>query len=117
MASIAQHPSQAAQSAKGIREIPCIESSFIENCRYDPSTFQLSVTMKSGAQYLNFYVYPMVIDQLMVSPSKGKFYADNIKGKSPSSKITHKEIGPQVRNPLKGPVQHEPRKQPVHYKV
>lgn len=117
MASINQHPAFGQQSTKGIREIPCVESSFIQNFRYDPSTFQLSVTMKNGAQYLHFYVYPMMIDQLMAAPSKGKFYADVIKKSgAPSTKITHKEIGPQVRNPLKGPVQHEPRKQPVHYK-
>lgn len=112
MASINQHPAFAQSGAKGLRDIPTLESSFLEHFRYDPSTFQLTVTMKNGAQYLHFYVYPMTIDQLIASPSKGKFYNDVIRGKSPGVAVTHKTIGPQVRNPLKGPVKHDQRKQP-----
>lgn len=107
MASIVHHPS--AQQTKSFQDILCPESSYISGFRYDPSTFQLTVTMKNGAQYLHFYVYPMTVDQLIASPSKGKFYAHYIKGMSPSTKVTHKEIGPQVRNPLKGPKLHGPR--------
>ncbi len=117
MATINQHPAFGPQGgAKGLRDVPTVESSFIENFRYDPSTFQLTVTMKNGAQYLHFYVYPMTMDQLMASPSKGKFYNEVIKGKSPGVAVTHKEIGPQVRNPLKGP-KHEQRKKPVPYRT
>lgn len=108
MASINSHPATQPMG-QAIHDIPIADSSFLQNIKYDPVTYQMTVTMKNGAQYVHFYVYPQTFQQLMESPSKGKFYAQAIKGKNPASKVVIKNIGPQVRNPLKGPLPHERR--------
>jgi KTSC domain len=79
----------------------------IQHLRYDPSTFQLAVTFKTGAQHLYFYVFPMTVDQFFQAPSKGKFFGEAIKGKFPSVKVIHKTVGPKHHNSLRGPIKHE----------
>ncbi len=116
MATLAQSPFNQSSGPSKLRDIPCVDSSFLANFKYDPSTFQLVVEMKNGSERVHFFVYPNVIEDLIKAPSKGKFYNEMIKGRTQSMAVTHKQIGPAIRNPLKGPVKHEPRKQPVHYK-
>lgn len=117
MATIAQSPFTTAAQKNGAQDIPTVDSSFLENFKYDAETKQLVVTMKNGAQYLHFGVEQQTVEGLIKAPSKGKFYANVIKKSgSPATKVTHKEIGPANRNPLKGPVKHEQRKQPSHYR-
>lgn len=109
MATLASNPFNKSAVKEGSPlDIPTIESSFLENFKYDSSTQQLSVTMKNGAQYLYFSVEPHIIEQLGKSPSKGSFYANTIKGKYPGQPIVPKTIGPQIRNPLKGPTHDKP---------
>lgn len=109
MASVNVHPSmtQSAPQSNTVREGVFPESSFLQHFRYDASTFQLTVTMKSGAQYVSFYVFPMVVDQWLQAPSKGSFYGQMVKGKHITVRVVHKGVGPQVRNPMKGPIKHE----------
>lgn len=94
MASINQNP--ALNPQQKAREFPIIESSFLMNVHYDPATLQCVVTMKNGSQYIYNMVFPMVIDQWMQAPSKGKFYAESIRGKfSMHSRIVNKTTGPR----------------------
>lgn len=99
MALINQNPAFNSQS-KGIREFPITESSFLMNVHYDPNTLQAVVTMKGGSQYIYNMVFPMTIDQWMQSPSKGKFFAENIRGKfKMRSRIIDKTVGKPVGGP------------------
>lgn len=110
MATIAQSPfNQPGGKPSQMRDIPCVDSSFLANFKYDASTFQLTIEMKNGSERVHFFVYPNVIEDLIKAPSKGKFYNEMIKGKTQSMSVTHKQIGPANRNPLKGPT-HESRK-------
>lgn len=106
MASINQHPAMQQSQGK-LLEIPIGDSSFLQHFKYDAASFQLTVTMKNGSQYIHFYVYPGTVDQLIQAPSKGKFYADNIKGKYPGARTVSKGAGKPIHNPLKGPIEHE----------
>ena len=92
MATIIQHPA-FTQKATGFREEPVAESSFIQKFAYDPATLQLTVTMKTGAEYVHFMVYPQVFEELMQSKSKGSYYARVIKAQGNSSRIINKNIG------------------------
>lgn len=98
MAIVVQHAAIAQQNeASQIRKVPIGESSFLQEIEYDPSTFQMKVTMKNGAQYIHWYVYPAIFDSMMQSPSKGKFYASVIKGQNPSTRIINKNIGKRIK--------------------
>ncbi len=115
MASINAHPAFGLTGPKKgapmSNDVPIGDSSFLQNVKYDPANYQLTVTMKSGAQYVHFQVYPSTFQQMMEAPSKGKFYADVIKKSgNPSQTIVSKSVGPQNRNPLKGPTPHERNK-------
>lgn len=111
MATVNSNPLFAAPAASSsVREEPIGDSSFLQKIKYDASTFQLTVTMKNGAEYVHFMVFPATVDQMMQSPSKGKFYAQNIKGANPSSRLINKNVGPQVRPLAKGPVHKETRR-------
>lgn len=103
MATLAQStPAPAAPSA--IRDIPIVDSSWLMKIKYDPATFQLTVTTKRGDEYVHFMVYPATVDQMLQAPSKGRFYAQTIKGKGLSSRTISKAIGEPARNPGKGPI-------------
>jgi len=102
MASIVQSNQPSAQeTSKGVKEMPVEQSSFLQHIKYDQQNFQLTVTMKNGGQYTHFYVYPSMVDEFMRSPSKGKFYADVIKGKHPANRIIDKTIGPAIKKSKK----------------
>jgi KTSC domain len=107
MASIAQ--TQMAGSNKVIEEL-IGDSSWIAKIKYDPAQLQLTVTTKRGDEYVHFMVYPMTVDQLLQSPSKGKFYAQAIKGKGLSTKVVTKSTGAALRNAARGPVKSKARR-------
>jgi hypothetical protein len=56
-------------------------SSFLQSATYDPSTYSLTIDFKTGSQIVHRYVYPMVWQQFKETPSKGSFYARQLKGK------------------------------------
>lgn len=94
MALVVQHPSTAPkQKQSGITELVVDDSSFLQHLKYDAANLQLTVTMKTGAQYIHWYVYPMTFNQMIESPSKGEFYAKVIKGRNPSTRTISKNIG------------------------
>ena len=103
-------PAPTASSAS-VRNIAIGDSSFLEHISYDSASLQLTVTFKTGSQHTHFYVLPATVDQWLVAPSKGSFYARNIKGKYPSAKIIDKQ-SPRYHEPAKGPVNHEPKSVP-----
>lgn len=88
-----------------IIEQPIGDSSWIAKIKYDPAQLQLTVTTKEGSEYVHFMVYPATVDQLLQAPSKGRFYAEQIKGKGISVRTITKTTGKPLRNPAKGPVQ------------
>ncbi len=92
-------------------DVPIGDSSFLQNMKYDAANSQLTITMKSGAQYVHFSVNPQTFQAMCEAPSKGKFYADVIKKSgNPSQTIVSKSVGPQNRNPQQGPTPHERNK-------
>lgn len=110
MATVTQHPSlsdKKSSPSMAIREEPIGDSSWLMKIKYDPSTLQLTVTTKGGSEYVHFFVYPMTVDQLMQSPSKGAFYARQIKGKGLSTRVISKTTGAAERNPARGPIEHK----------
>lgn len=64
-----------------------VESSNIEAIAYSSGKSELHVKFKSGVEYAYSDVPASVVDDLMAAPSKGKFLAENIKGKYPYSKV------------------------------
>ena len=102
MATLAQS-TPSAPSPSVVREVPIVDSSWLTKIKYDPSIFQLTITTKRGDEYVHFMVYPAMVDQMLQAPSKGKFYADNIKGKGLSNRVITKATGKPLRNPAKGP--------------
>jgi hypothetical protein len=56
-----------------------VNSSTIAEIGYDPATCSLDVTFKSGGTWRYFAVTPEDYEQLMLSDSKGSFFARSIK--------------------------------------
>ena len=104
MATIAMNPKLSPAPGK-VREEPIGDSSWIAKIKYDPVQLQLTVTTKEGSEYVHFMVYPATVDQFLQSPSKGRFYSENIKGKGISTRTVSKNTGPQERNLARGPIQ------------
>jgi hypothetical protein len=97
MALVIQHPSITKQSPQTTKqEMPIGDSSFLQHVSYDPSAFQMTVTMKNGAQYLYFMVYPTIMEQWIQAQSKGEFYTKVVKGQHQSTRIISKNIGKKV---------------------
>jgi hypothetical protein len=97
MAIVVQNPALSARSSTtGKTEMPIAQSKFLMDASYDPQSLQLTVTMKNGAQYIHFYVYPAVMEQFMTARSKGEFYSKNIKGKHPSTRVITKAVGKKI---------------------
>jgi hypothetical protein len=92
-------PQTPTTSAAALKEVDTPESSVFAKLSYDSSTFQLTATFKSGTQHVYFFVFPAVAEQLFQSPSKGKFFTENIKGKNLSFKTINRNTGPQFKNP------------------
>ena len=93
-AQVIQHPAFAsAQGPSKKTEMPIGDSSFLQLVTYDPQSFQMTVTMKSGAQYQYFQVYPQVMEDFMQARNKSKYYADAIRGKMQGTRTIDKTIG------------------------
>lgn len=102
MAQVIQHPAIAAQNGnQKPQEMPEAKSSFLMNASYDSKSLQLTVTMKNGAQYIYFYVYPNVWEDFQKAPSKGEFYAKLVRGKHASTRIIDKNVGKKVSTQTK----------------
>lgn len=56
-----------------------VSSSNITSVGYDPDTQTLEVQFTSGGRYQYFDVPQEDYDSFIASPSKGQFFADNIK--------------------------------------
>lgn len=65
-----------------------VQSSNIEKIGYDPPTRALRVRFKGGGTYEHKDVPPEKHEALMRAESKGAFYAREIKGAHPSSKVS-----------------------------
>lgn len=97
MAQIVQHKAiQDALAPVNKESNPISKSSFLQNIDYDPSSLQMTVTLKSGAQYVYFQVYPNTYQDFIKAPSKGKFYADVVKGLHKSTRTIDKTVGKQI---------------------
>jgi hypothetical protein len=94
MATVNQHEAMSnTQTGGKIQKIPVNDSSFLQEFVYDSGNLTLTVTMKDGGTYTHYFIFPVVVQQLIESPSKGSFYAKNIKGKGPSQRIISKTVG------------------------
>lgn len=63
-------------------------SSNISDVAYDEKTRTMSITFRDGSTY-NYFDVPLgVYDRLITAPSKGSYFAQNIKGRFTSTKIT-----------------------------
>lgn len=101
MAQVIQHPSIGGQKQSKTQELPIADSSYLMHVAYDAANLQMTVTMKNGAQYLYSQIPPDVMEEFTLSPSKGKFYADKIRGSGQAQRIIDKNIGPAVSKKVK----------------
>lgn len=95
MALIVQHP-KIAPSKVQTQEMPIGQSSFLQNVVYDAANATLTVTMLNGAQYQYSSVPSNVMEDWAKAPSKGEYYGKYIRGRSASSKIIDKNVGPPI---------------------
>lgn len=96
MALVVQHPKIAQQSQKNLIEMPIADSSYLQHVSYDPANLQMTVIMKSGGQYVYSQISPNIMEEMIKAPSKGKFYADQIRGLSEATRTIDKTVGPAV---------------------
>lgn len=95
MALIIQHPAIAKQG-QGKNSLPIADSSYLMHIEHDPESLQMKVTMKTGAEYVYSYVPSNVMEEFIKAPSKGKYYAEMVKGKFESTTIITKNTGKKV---------------------
>lgn len=110
MATINMHPALAKPKAvNDIQEEPIGDSSFLQKTKYDPSSQQLTVTMKTGAEYVYSGIDPSTFQEFQQSKSKGSFYARVIKGQGDSTRLIDKNVGPsRISSPNGGKIsQHQ----------
>lgn len=97
---------------KTTKHLPCPNSSWLESISYDSASLRMTFTTKDGASWQHGQVYPNQFTELQLHPSKGSYYAKNIKGNHP---ITHiiktpklgqfpKETGHEPENRFKNPL-------------
>jgi hypothetical protein len=98
MALIVQNPLIQGQKAQATtkQEMPIGDSKFLQHVAYDPAAMQMTVTMKTGAQYIYFMVFPTVMEQWMQARSKGEFYAKQVRGKLKASRTIAKGTGKKI---------------------
>lgn len=97
MALIIQHPKINQSQGVESKETAVGDSTLIQSIKHDSQSLQLTVTMKNGAQYLYFNVYPQTYEDFVQSKSKGKFFSGVIKGKYPSDRSINKNTGPNPK--------------------
>ena len=67
--------------------LPCAGSSWLESVSYDSSSLRLTVNTKDGASWQHAMFYPNQFTEMQLAPSKGSYYANNVKGKHPRTDI------------------------------
>jgi hypothetical protein len=95
MAIVNQHPAFSNLGAQKPKDIVVTDSSFLQMFRYDAASQQLTVVFKNGAEYIHSNVMQGKADDLEESENKSDFYLKEIKGKTPSTKIVDKTVGPR----------------------
>jgi hypothetical protein len=66
---------------KTTKHLPCPDSSWLQSVSYDSGSLRMTVTTKKGDSWQHGQVYPAQFQEMQLHPSKGSFYAKNIKGK------------------------------------
>lgn len=74
-------------SAATVTMIGIERSSNIEAIGHDPRSNELHVRFKSGATYIHQDVPRSFYQNMLQSPSKGKYHAERIKGVFPHRKL------------------------------
>lgn len=69
------------------KHLPLPDSSWLQSISYDSSSLRMTVTTKSGASWQHAQVYPTQFEEMQLHPSKGSYYAKNIKGQHPSTTV------------------------------
>ncbi len=72
---------------KTTKHLPLPDSSWLASVSYDSATLRLTVTTKEGASWQHGQVYPQQFTEMQLHPSKGAYYAKNIKGNHPTTHI------------------------------
>ena len=67
--------------------MPRVESSAIFRLNYDPGTATLFVVFVDGDLYAYFEAPPQVFDAFLAAESKGRFFADEIRGRYAFHKV------------------------------
>lgn len=56
-----------------------VQSEAVETVSYDPKSYQLSVTYRSGDTYKYLHVGPSLFQEFLKADSKGRFIVERIK--------------------------------------
>lgn len=64
-----------------------VSSSSVASVGYDPKSQTLEIEFTSGSVYDYSEVPPEVFQGLMKAPSKGRYFANEIRGQYPSSRV------------------------------
>lgn len=64
-----------------------VSSSSVASVGYDPKSQMLELEFHSGSVYEYREVPPEVFRDLMEAPSKGRFFASEIRGQYPSTRL------------------------------
>lgn len=64
-----------------------VSSSSVASVGYDPKTQTLELEFHSGSVYEYSEVPPEVFQGLMEAPSKGRYFANEIRGQYPSTRL------------------------------
>lgn len=97
---------------KTTKHLPTPDSSWLQSISYDAGTLRMTVTTKEGDSWQHGQVYPNQFQEMQLHPSKGSYYAKNIKGQHPTTTIKknpkpgdypgrkHHEPEDRFKNPL-----------------
>ncbi len=106
MASILQNISHQPSQKSRTQDLPPSQSSWIQDFKYDAQTLQLTVTLKGGSEYVYWNLPPQIYEELVKAPSKGSFFAKNIKGRFSSHATIKKPVG-RLPNGTEGTGKHQ----------
>ena len=98
MALVNQHPKIASQTNAPTTKVdmPINDSSFLMGASYDPTSLQLTITMKNGGQYSHYPFYPAQMTDFQEARSKNEFYAREIRGKGQTTKVIDHSVGKKI---------------------
>ncbi len=74
-------PELVSVKARHGSEVIAFQSSFLQSAEYNPNQQQLTLAFKSGHTEIYTEFYPTMWAAWKEHPSKGSFYARNVKGK------------------------------------